>query len=100
MKKIIAYFPKGSDEDMFSPVVQDYEKAHPEEFICGHTRSAGTTVHAQPRSELKKESWRDRIAYCKRKGIVDDEYPDDDRVLVRHNDHGFHYGKHRWDSME
>lgn len=109
MIKIIGYFPKiryvsgapnikfNEQSDKQSDLIREYEKEHPDDFVWGVVRSAGTTVYAQPRSELKKQTAWDEINYCKEKGIIHKDYPDDDRVLVRHNNHGFHYGKHEFD---
>jgi len=112
MEKILGFFPKilwvkntpniefKEQEDEISKLIQKHNELCPDEFVWGMTRNAGTTIFAESRSELKKETAWDRINYCKEKGIVHEDNPDDDRVLIRHNNHGFHFGKHEFDSKE
>ena len=110
MEKILGFFPKilwvkntpniefKVQEEEISKLIQKHNELCPDEFVWGMTRNAGTTIFAKPRSEFKKETYLERAAYCKIKDIVQE--PDDDRVLVRHDDGKFHYGKHEFDSKE
>lgn len=109
MKKIIGFYPHikwiegapniefNKQEKKRSDLIREYENKHPDEFIWTIGRSAGDTIYAQLRSELKKETPWDRIKYCERKGIIHENFLDDDRVRVITKD-GWYHGKHEFDS--
>jgi len=110
MIKIIAYYPKirfikdapniefKAQEKSEFTLRHKYEKEHPDEFVWGVVRNAGTTIYAQLRSELKPISDMDYFRYCKRKGIM---HPDiEDRELHYRGNGSYYYGKRKFDSRE